>query len=96
MNTAPHNRLALGLLLLLTVGALSVSDIAAIEPALPEPAAVVMQGGTPAEPALLGWAPPDTRLPASPPRSSYASTPTRPFTTTCCMRWPTPGTWAAD
>lgn len=56
MNTAPHNRLALGLLLLLTVGTPSVSDIAAIEPALPEPAAVVMQGGTPEEEALLGWA----------------------------------------
>jgi hypothetical protein len=48
--------LALGLLLVLTVGAPSVSDVAAIEPALPEPAAVVMQGGTPKEEELLGWA----------------------------------------
>lgn len=56
MYTAPHHRLALGLLLLLTVGARSLSDVAAIEPAVPEPAAIVMRGGTPEEEAMLGWA----------------------------------------
>lgn len=56
MNTAPHKRLGLGLLMLVTLLAPATERSAPVDLPAAAPPAVTMRGGTPEEEELLGWA----------------------------------------